>query len=184
MKKILCVLLLALLLLGLAACGRAPGSEQAIDSQLAESPAPVVEPEESKLPESAVSELLSYSMYLPNDNADGFEVMTVSTEEISAKSVLAGLKEENVLPEAVAINSFSYDSALISIDFNQAFADAVCSMGSSGELMIVGSLVNTFLDAFKSEAVYFTVDGQILESGHTIYDFPLRFFSIEPQAIS
>ena len=92
------------------------------------------------------------------------------------------LKSQKVLPDTVSINSFAIDSSVITIDFNKAFADTVCSMGTSGELMIVGSVVNTFLDAFQAESVYFTVDGQILESGHTIYDFNLTFFSLEPQA--
>ena len=50
--------------------------------------------------------------------------------------------------------------------------------------VIVGGLpdvVNTFLDAFQAESVYFTVDGQILESGHVIYDFAMPFFSVDPQ---
>ena len=76
------------------------------------------------------------------------------------------------------MNSFAVEDGLITVDFNRSFADVVCSMGTSGELMIVGSVVNTFLDAFRAESVAFTVDGQILESGHTIYDFALTFFSL------
>jgi len=63
----------------------------------------------------------------------------------------------------------------LNIDFNRSFADLICSMGTAGELMITGSVVNTFLSAFQAESVYFTVDGEILESGHVIYDFPLTF---------
>jgi spore germination protein GerM len=108
-------------------------------------------------------------------------VETISTADISAETVLTELKKRNVLPEAVSINNFHMDNGLITIDFNQAFADVVCSMGTSGELMVVGSVVNTFLDAFQAESVYFTVDGQILESGHVIYDFAMPFFSVDPQ---
>ena len=70
----------------------------------------------------------------------------------------------------------------ITIDFNQAFADTVCSMGTSGEFLIVGSVVNTFLDAFQGESVYFTVDEQILESGHETYDHSMTFLSFEQSA--
>ena len=121
-------------------------------------------------------------MYVPNDNADGFHVITVDTKEISAETILSELKAQGVLPDAVAINDFNMENGFISIDFNQAFADVVCSMGTSGELMIVGSVVNTFLDAFQAESVSFTIDGKILESGHTVYDFALSFFSMDTQS--
>ena len=124
----------------------------------------------------SVFQLLSYSIYFPNANADGFEVEIIRTDDISAETVLTELIYRNILPDTVAINSFKMDNRMITIDFNQAFADVVCSMGTSGEFLIIGSIVNTFLDAFQAESVYFTVDGQVLESGHTIYDFAMTYF--------
>ena len=41
--------------------------------------------------------------------------------------------------------------------------------------MITGSVVNTYITAFQAESVYFTINGNILESGHVVYDFPLTF---------
>ena len=164
MKKMLCILLFAIMLFGLAACDSSSAPAEPVNSPT-NTPA-----------------VLSYSVYVPNNNADGFNVITAAAENISADTILNELKSQKVLPDTVSINSFAIDSSVITIDFNKAFADTVCSMGTSGELMIVGSVVNTFLDAFQAESVYFTVDGQILESGHTIYDFNLTFFSLEPQA--
>ena len=149
-KKIIWVLFVGIMLIGLAACNKSP----------------------------TASQTLSYSLYIPNDNADGFDVETIHTENISEKAVLTELQKRNILPDTVSMNSFNIDDGLITIDFNQAFSDVLCSMGTSGELMIVGSVVNTFLDAFQAESVYFTVNGQILESGHTIYDFAMSFFSL------
>jgi len=193
MKRILCVLLVMIMLLGLAACNKSSATTQPVRNPNVTDPSPVTAPIEneavatetyevlSEAPIESVSRRLSYSIYVPNDNADGFDAVTINTEDISAESVLAELKNRNVLPNAVSINSFYMDNGLIRMDFNQAFANAVCSMGTSGEQMIVGSVVNTFLDAFQAESVYFTVDGQILESGHTIYDFGMTFFSFDPQ---
>jgi hypothetical protein len=42
--------------------------------------------------------------------------------------------------------------------------------------MVLGSLVNTYLSAYQAETVLITVEGQILESGHVIYDFPMGYF--------
>ena len=192
MKKILCALLVGILLVGLAACSKSPTAPQSVDNPNATNSSPVITPigkgetgiseVPTEDPIESISQLLSYSIYVPNDNANGFVVETVSTADISAETVLTELKKRNVLPEAVSVNNFHMDNGLITIDFNQAFADVVCSMGTSGEMMVVGSVVNTFLDAFQAESVYFTVDGQILESGHVIYDFAMPFFSVDPQS--
>ena len=192
MKKIICALLVGILLVGLAACSKSPTTPQSVDNPNATNSSPVTTPigkgetgiseVPTEDPIESISQLLSYSIYVPNDNANGFVVETVSTADISAETVLTELKKRNVLPEAVSVNNFHMDNGLITIDFNQAFADVVCSMGTSGEMMVVGSVVNTFLDAFQAESVYFTVDGQILESGHVIYDFAMPFFSVDPQS--
>ena len=187
MKKVPCILLVAVLLIGLVACSKAPTANQSADNRDVNDPTPVTTPAEIEqiAPEETLEptpQPLSYSIYVPNDNADGFITETVRTEEISAEAVLTALTERNVLPDTVSLNRFSIDGGLITLDFNQAFADAVCSMGTGGELMIVGSVVNTFLDAFQAESVYFTVDDQILESGHTLYDFSISFVSVDPQS--
>lgn len=193
MKKMLCVLLAGIMLVGLAACGKSPAPTESLGTPDASKPTSVTTPTENETVGSEPSEApteetvestaqpTTYTIYIPNDNANGFVTETVYTEDLSPEAVLAELKARNVLPEAVAINAFHIDNGLITIDFNQAFADVVCSMGTSGELMIVGSVVNTYLDAFQAESVYFTVDGQILESGHVIYDFALTFFEVVPE---
>ena len=61
------------------------------------------------------------------------------------------------------------------LDFNAAFSDQLVTYGTAGELMMIGSVVNTFLSAYGADTVMITVDGQIMESGHVIYDFPLAY---------
>ena len=129
-------------------------------------------------PTNLVPEIFSYSIYIPNSNADGFDTEIVSVNEISSDAVLDELKNYKVLPADVSINNLGIKNGLITIDFNQSFADVVRSMGTSGETMIVGSVVNTFLNAFQAEIVFLTVNGEILESGHAIYDFELGFFEL------
>ena len=116
---------------------------------------------------------LQYEIYLPNENAEGFNTKTLNVGEITADSVLHELINHKVLPDGVAINNHEIDGTQLNLDFNRAFADLVCSTGTAGEMMIVGSVVNTYLSAFQIESVFFTVDGAILESGHVIYDFPI-----------
>ncbi len=195
MKKILCALLVCIILVSMVACNKAPAKQEPVgNSNETNQPTATtpIEKDETEPTEAtpsvsvedsteSIPQLLSYYIYVPNENANGFVVETISTEEISEETVLVELKKYNVLTEDVSINSFHIENNLITIDFNQAFADIVCSMGTSGEMMVLGSVVNTFLDAFQAESVYFTVDGQILESGHAIYDFAMSFFTVDPQ---
>ena len=154
MKKFLLILLSMLLLAG---CG----------STKTETPIPTTAKPETSL---------SYKIYLPLDSADGLESKMLNVTEITPEGVLKELQNHNVLPNNVAINHLEVDGTQLNLDFNQAFADLVCSTGTAGEMMIIGSVVNTYLSAYQSdkvECVLITVEGSIWESGHVIYDEPI-----------
>lgn len=192
MKKIIYTLSVSIMLIVLSACGNSYTMPQSVDTVTGEKTSPVTDTVENEtvnkdtsevLPEKpleSVPQLFSYSVYVPNIKNIGLDKITVETEEISSEAVLTELKQRNVLPAEVSINSFNIDKDMIIVDFNQPFAKAVRSTGTTGELMVVGSVVNTFLDAFQAKSFYFTIDGNIFESGHVIYDFPMSFFSVTP----
>ena len=173
MKRLIVFSLCCLLLTG---CGLLTPNNppETVIPPSSESPAP----ETTEAPTQPITEAvleLEYQIYLPLENADGIVAKRLTVTEISAESVLAELQSHNVLPEDVVINSFTAQGTQLNIDFNQAFGDLICSMGTSGERMIVGSVANTYLNAFQMESLYFTINGEILESGHVIYDFPIEF---------
>lgn len=153
MKKIAVLLLCCLLLSGCA------------------SPAPAA----SEPPETTEAPL-SLTLFLPDDNAEKLEPKEVTVSEITAETILQQLILEGVLPEDVEINAFTCQSSEMTIDFNAPFAQLMNSMGTSGEYMIMGSVVNTFLTAFGAERVTVTVNGGTLETGHSIYDTPLSLY--------
>ncbi len=123
---------------------------------------------------------IKYIIYSPNANADGFYVNVVEGNIVEGSefqlTLLEAMIEMGVLTEDVQINSIVQEESQLTIDFNQAFRDLVCTMGTSGERMIVGSVVNTLIVNYEAETVSITVDGEIWESGHVIYDFPMGFF--------
>lgn len=193
------------MVIGLIACGTVPAQEptekETIPTQTLNIEPPATEPVTEEIPidsteieieintaltgtiETAPTDPLdmvfTYTVYTPNENADGFIEEIIETNVVNSESVLVELQKRNVLPEDVVVNSCSIDDGCVNIDFNQAFADVVCSLGTSGELMIVGSVVNTYLSAFGTDSLYFTVDGEVLESGHTVYDFVMSYFLSE-----
>lgn len=187
MKKILCLVLAIIMLVSLVACGKTDAIEEpAVTPDIPElitpattEPAKPIEKPEETIEAEKLSYVFSYTVYTPNNNADGFIEENIEVNEVSPRSVLNELKNRNVLPAEVEVNHCSIDDGFVTLDFNQAFADVVCSMGTSGELMLIGSVVNTYLSAFNTDSIYFTVNGEVLESGHTVYDFEMSYFSME-----
>ena len=154
MKKILLFLLCCMLLL--SGCGKAE-------------PVPTSSPTEAPL--------YSFNLYYGDDNAEKLLSEEVWVSELSADTVVEELIRVGVLREGVAVNKMAINGEQLELDFNQAFADLLCSMGTSGEYIIMGSTVNSFLDAFGATSLVFTVNGEILETGHVIYDFPMEAMS-------
>lgn len=182
MKKAISFVLMCLLLTGCGSAVPDPTTSQpdptpaptaaAVTEEATQAPTtPATEPPSA----AATTPVLTYTLYLPDENAEGFVKQEVQTGLINADTVLAELQMAGVLSDNVLINAFGADGDQLNIDFNAAFADLVNSMGTSGERMIIGSVVNTYLSAFQAESVYFTVNGEVLESGHVVYDFPITF---------
>ena len=130
--------------------------------------------------ENTPENTIQYIVYSPNENADGFYVNVIEGNIVEGSeyqlTILEAMIEMGVLTEDVQINSIVRVENNLTIDFNQAFRELVCTMGTSGERMIVGSVVNTLIANYEVETVSITVDGEIWESGHVIYDFPMGFF--------
>lgn len=120
-------------------------------------------------------EIMRFTVYRPNENFDGF----IATEvEGKALALPDELVKAGVLTEDVQINFIKWDSdnTTVTADLNSAFRDLMNRQGTTGEYMIMGCVVNTFLSAYEAEQIRITVDGEILETGHVIYDHPMGFF--------
>lgn len=154
MKKRIALLLCALMLWGCTP--EAPPTEPATES-------PTEQPR------------VSVTIYHGNENADGFETTEFEVEEMNMNVLVEKLIEVGVLNEDVFITSMRIDGENLILNFGPAFADQLNTMGTSGERMMMGSVVNTFLTAFDAGTVSVRVDGQILESGHVVYDEPMGF---------
>ncbi len=117
------------------------------------------------------------TVFCPNADATGFEQMDVTVSGIDEKTILSALISAGAIPSDVEVLSFRQEDTQLYLDLNNAFGTHLRSTGTAGETMLLGSLVNTYLTAYGAEAMTVTENGQILESGHAIYDTPLEFFS-------
>ena len=59
---------------------------------------------------------------------------------------------------------------VVMLDFNQAFADYLKKLSQQGETIVMGSITNTFLEAYQSELLLVTAEGKVLDTGRNIYE--------------
>ncbi len=132
--------------------------------------------DQTTLSESPVSIMLYYS----NDNATAFSLEKVNIESLSAEKVLEALISKGAVAADVQILSFNTitvdNKPTIEIDFNSAFSTFVTNMGTAGEYFSIGSVCNTFLNAYNCEQIKITVEGQTLTTGHAEYPGYLTAF--------
>jgi spore germination protein GerM len=113
------------------------------------------------------------TLYLPNDNADGFVTQDAATDG-SAAHIVSLLVEQGALPEGCALLAFSTNGTSGTADMNAAYGQAV-NQGTTGEYLRLGAVVNTLLVFFELDELTITIEGKMLETGHESYDHPLRF---------
>ena len=156
MKKMAFLLIFCLLLAGCAPSRTAP---QAVPSTAAQ--------EET----TSAPAQMRITLYLPNDNADGFVTREVTlpreapgdiTEQLIqmdalAEDILEQLVQAGALPEGVRV--LSMDNGML--DLNSAFLSFLNTMGTSGEYVVMGSVVNTYLTAFGLDRITITVEGNV-----------------------
>lgn len=96
-----------------------------------------------------------------------------AAEQELFQAIIQELKMEGILGE-VALKNMTIQGETLILDFDQAFSDQVNATGLTGENIIIGSVVNSFLDAYpQCRTVTITVEGRSWESGHVVYDGPL-----------
>lgn len=113
------------------------------------------------------------TLYKSNDDATALVQETVQVDQLTPENVLAVLIERGGLQADIRILSLEQaednGKKVLNIDFSQEFGNYVGSMGTAGEYMIMGSVCNTFLNAYGCERVKITVEGGVLATGHKEY---------------
>lgn len=191
MKKRIIVLMLTGIILSVSACSSSPGTdssqsdnqktEQQEDDkdkvdQSNENTADLSEVDSEKKVEDTISnedKSVEINAYVSNDDATAFVAESVEIDELTPENIVKVLIEKSVLPSDVQVLNCDKQTIdgveSLDVDFNEAFGAYVCSMGTTGEYYTIGSVVNTFLDAYGCEKIKITVEGNTLETGHAEY---------------
>lgn len=165
-KKITTILTSVFLILCVAACGT---TKQPAHSQPASSTQGETEP--------TAAPSVVITVYTGDETAEHFLTQEVAAAALDENSVFAALKSAGVMPDNVELLDFAQNGGALTIDLSDAYAGYIQSLGTSGEYIAVGCLVNTYLTAFGADTVSITVNGAPLESGHNVYDMPLEFYT-------
>ena len=152
MKKYIALLLTALLALSLVACGG--GNDTPAET----------------------SQQVTVMYYHGDETAEHIIPTEATVAEITPDNLMNLLIEKGVLSAGAAVNTLSLENGQLVVDVNSEFATQLQGMGTTGEYMMLGSFVNTFLSAYQAESMMLTAGGEPLATGHNIYDLPLTFF--------
>lgn len=113
------------------------------------------------------------TVYMSNDDATAFVSESVKIDELTPENIVNALIEKAVLSSDVQVLKCDKQTVdgveSLDVDFNEAFGTYVSRMGTTGEYYTIGSVVNTFLDAYGCEQIKITVEGNTLETGHAEY---------------
>ena len=116
-------------------------------------------------------------VYRSDDQAERFLCFAMECEEpLDAETRSHELEEMIFAETGAALNSVREENGTVYADINTVCAQKLRSLGTSGEYMTLGALVNTLLEAFEAEEVVLTAEGAVLETGHAVYDQPLTYF--------
>ncbi len=113
-------------------------------------------------------------VYVPDEQGETLTPVGTDVADDSDQALVDALIAAGSLPEGAAVQSSSTADGVLTLDMNAVYGDAVRSSGTTGESLLIYSLVNTFVQARGVNSVLITVDGAPLESGHEIYDYPLE----------
>lgn len=125
--------------------------------------------EETEVP----AEKVKINVYNSNDDATAFISNETEIDALTPEKVMEALADQGVVSADVQVLHFEQSvvdgSDAILLDVNSAFASYISSMGTTGEYYVIGSVCNTYLEAYGCEKIKITVENGTLESGHTDY---------------
>lgn len=115
------------------------------------------------------------AIYRGNADATGLVSEETTLPALTPECLIEALIAAGALPEGAAANFFDQDGSILYLDMNGVFLTYLQSMGTTGEQITLGALVNTFLDAFGASSLCLTAENGVIETGHNVYDLPLSF---------
>ena len=134
----------------------------------------------TKETESEKSQEEQLTLYLPNENADGWNVTKNQIEQVTPDIIIGQLVGAGAIPDSVTVVSFGEDQGenglILKLDLSSNFVEGLLNMGTAGEYLTMGAMVNSFLDTYQADGIEITAGGNVIETGHTSFEGVLNHF--------
>lgn len=119
-------------------------------------------------------------IYYGDEDAEHIIIASIPKQEVTTELLISELAKKDILTNEVKVNSIKEvikgKKKTLEVDFNDKFQEILYSQGSAGEYIMMGSVVDTFLKAYGADSMTITSNGNILESGHCIYESEMRYY--------
>ena len=120
-------------------------------------------------------DLLYAQIFIQHKNGIG-RIVDDITGEIMGKTITVkteydiwkALQGNGILTEGCQLLSFKVneETHLIDLDFNAATGEYIRSMGTTGEIQIIGCIINTYLETYDCDGIKLTEEGKVLQTSH------------------
>ena len=189
-SKIIGLLIIMCMLL-VVACGRQGAGTDVTDEALGETgtadetyeeetygelPTDEVTEDDSEISEGmngetdVVEEPANVILYQSDEQGMGLVATDEVIEYLSPENVVQLLINQGDLAPGIRVLAFtergSPGQKQLELDLSREFTDFIGNQGTSGEFIVLGSVVNTFLSAFEGESILITVEGAALSTPH------------------
>ncbi|WP_314763448.1 GerMN domain-containing protein [uncultured Selenomonas sp.] len=184
MKSMLALFMLLMLLLAVG-CG-ADDKSKGADTSAADKPAATDKKDAGTKNDAAKqAEKIGIKVYYPDDNGMKLvaETRTVETTQdgkykVAMESLLSGTKAKGVvtiIPKKAKLKSVAVKDGIATVDFSEDLVKNFAG-GSTGEEMLVGSIVNTLTEFPEVKSVQILLEGKKVDSlaGHLDTSKPLK----------
>lgn len=122
-------------------------------------------------------------IYHSDDSGETLCVSMARTEEVTPEILLLNLSFYNMIPDTVSVENFQQkeqeDGVALALDLSGDYEVYLSGLDESGESVAMGSLVNTFLDAYQGKSILITAEGEALNTGHDVYSGALKLYPYE-----
>ena len=134
----------------------------------------------TKETESEKSQEEQLTLYLPNENADGWNVTKNQIEQVTPDIIIGQLVGAGAIPDSVTVVSFGEDQGenglILKLDLSSNFVEGLLNMGTAGEYLTMRAVVKSLLDTYQADGIEITAGGNVIETGHTSFEGVLNHF--------
>lgn len=126
----------------------------------------------------ADTEQVELTLYYSNGTFDSLDSDIVEAEKLTAETLISALSRHNIVSLDTKVLSFEEEETaggrILHLDLSKAIDEYLRTMTREAESIIIASITDTFLENYKADSIYITVDGEPLTTPYAVYNEALK----------